>query len=121
MVGRLIKQEDVRVLEQQLGQGDTTPLAARQHVHLGLPRRAPQRLRGSTDDPVQFPQVLRFDLVLHSPQLGERSLHRVVIQRLADLREGTSTGRVRAHTAERSRVGDCAAEGPPWRRVFQTG
>ncbi|CAA9313372.1 MAG: hypothetical protein AVDCRST_MAG07-653, partial [uncultured Frankineae bacterium] len=63
MVGRLVEQQQVGRLEQQLAQGDPAPLAAGQHADVGVRRRQAQRVHGLLDLAVELPGVGRLDLV----------------------------------------------------------
>ena len=64
MVGRLVEQQDVGLGQQQPGQRHAALLAARQLRHVGIARRAAQRVERLLDLRVEVPQVLRVDLVL---------------------------------------------------------
>ena len=64
VVGRLVEQQDVGLGQQQLGQRHAALLAARQLRHVGVARRAAQRVERLLDLRVEVPQVLRVDLVL---------------------------------------------------------
>ena len=76
MVGRLVEQEQVRLLEQQLAQGDPAPLAAGQHGDVGIGRRAPQRVHRLLQLGVEVPGVAVVELLLELAHLGEE---RVVV------------------------------------------
>ena len=67
MVGGLVQQQQIGLAQQQLGQGDAAPFAARQVVDRCLARRAAQGIHGLIDLGVEVPQVLVVDDVL---QLG---------------------------------------------------
>ena len=67
MVGRLVEQQQVGLVEQQLAQRDAAALAARQLGDVGVVGRAAQRVHRQIDLAVEVPQVLGVDLVL---QLG---------------------------------------------------
>ncbi len=64
MVGRLVEQQQIGLVEQQLAQRDAAALAARQLGDVGVVRRAAQRVHRQVDLGVEVPQVLRVDLVL---------------------------------------------------------
>ena len=81
MVGRLVEQQHVRRLEQQLAQRHTALLAARERVHAGMIVGAAQRLHRDIDLGVEIPEVLRVDLVLK----GGHLLHQLVGIVLRDL------------------------------------
>ena len=67
MVGRLVEQQQVGLVEQQPAERDAASLAAGQLGHVGVVGRAAQRVHGEIDLAVEVPQVLGVDLVL---QLG---------------------------------------------------
>ena len=77
MVGGLVEQQEVRLLEQQPAERDPAPLAAGERRHVGVVGRAAQRVHGLIDLGIEVPQSLGLDLVL---QLGHlvRGLVRVV-------------------------------------------
>ena len=64
MVRRLVEQEQVRVLEEQPGQGHPALLAARERPHVGVVRRAAQGVHRDLDVPLDVPGVGRVDPVL---------------------------------------------------------
>ena len=64
MVGRLVEQQQLRLLQQQLAQRDPAPLAAREMGDLGVVGRADQRLHRLVDLGIEIPQALGLDLVL---------------------------------------------------------
>ena len=67
MVGRLVQQQQVGLVEQQLAQRDAAALAAGQFCHVGIVGRAAQRVHRLIDLAVEIPQARGLDLVL---QLG---------------------------------------------------
>ena len=67
MVGRLVQQQQIGLVEQQFAQRDAAALAARKFGYLGVVGRAAQRVHRQIDLAVEVPQVLAVDLVL---QLG---------------------------------------------------
>jgi hypothetical protein len=69
MVGRLVQQQQFRLLQQQLAQRDAALLAARQVGDLGGVRRADQGLHGLVDLGIEIPQALGLDLVLQHRHL----------------------------------------------------
>ena len=81
VVGRLVEQQDVGVLQQQLAEGDAALLAAGEGVDGGVVGRAAQRLHGDVDLGVEVPEVLGVDLVLQRGHL----LHQRVGIVLGDL------------------------------------
>ena len=81
VVGRLVEEQDVGVLEQQLAERDAALLAAGEGVDRGVVGRAAQRLHGDVDLAVEVPEVLGVDLVLE----GGHLLHQLVGIVLGDL------------------------------------
>ena len=67
MVGRLVEQEQVGLIEQQLAERDAAALAAGELRHIGIVGRAAQRIHRQIDLGIEIPQPLGLDLVL---QLG---------------------------------------------------
>ncbi len=49
MVGRLVQQQQVGLIQQQLGERDAAPLTARELRHLGVVRRTAQRVHREID------------------------------------------------------------------------
>ena len=64
MVGRLVEQQQVGLVEQQLAQRDAAALAARQLGDVGVVGRAAQRVHRLVDLGIEIPQALGLDLVL---------------------------------------------------------
>ena len=64
MVGRLVEQQQFRLFQQQLAQGDAAALAAGELFHRPVVGRAAQRVHGLVDLAVEIPQALGLDLVL---------------------------------------------------------
>ena len=85
VVGRLVEQQHVVALEEQPREGDAPPLAARELAHQGLGRRAAQLLHGAIHDAVELPEVGRLDGVLHAGELCHGRVHRLGLERLAQL------------------------------------
>ncbi len=67
VIGRLVEQQQLRLLQKQPAERDTPPLAAGKLRHLGIVGRAAQRIHRLIDLGVEVPQSLGLDLVL---QLG---------------------------------------------------
>ena len=67
MVGRLVQQQQLGLVEQQLAQRDAAALAARKLGDVGIVGRTAQRVHRLVDLAVEIPQALGLDLVL---QLG---------------------------------------------------
>ena len=81
VVGRLVEEEDVGGLEQELAEGDAALLAAGEGVDGGVVGGAAQGLHGDVDLAVEVPEVLGVDLVLE----GGHLLHQLVGVVLGDL------------------------------------
>ena len=64
MVGRLVKEEEVGLLQQQLAECDTAALAAGQRLDRRVVGRTAQRLHRLVDLGIEVPQALGLDLVL---------------------------------------------------------
>ncbi len=64
MVGRLVEQQQLRLVEQQLAQRHAAALAARELRHVRVVRRTAQRVHRLVDLAVEIPQALGLDLVL---------------------------------------------------------
>ena len=67
MVGRLVEQQQLGLIEQQPAKRDAAAFAAGELGHVGVVRRAAQRIHRQVDLAVEVPQILGVDLVL---QLG---------------------------------------------------
>ena len=74
VVGRLVEQQDRRLLDQQAGQRDTALFTAREAFHRPVTRRATQRLHGDLELVVERPAVDRVDLVLKVGHLGAQRI-----------------------------------------------
>ena len=85
MVGGLVQQQHVRLLQQQPAQRHAAPLAAGDLGDLGVARRHAQRVHRQLDRAIEIPRVDRVDLVLQARLLLEQLLHLVVAERLAQL------------------------------------
>ena len=81
VVGRLVEEQDLGGLEQQLAERDAALLAAGEGVDGGVVGRAAQRLHRDVDLAVEVPEVLGVDLVLE----GGHLLHQLVGIVLGDL------------------------------------
>ena len=69
VVGRLVEQQDVGLRQQQARQRHAALLAARELGHVGVARRAAQRVEGLLDLRVEVPEVAGVDLVLERRHL----------------------------------------------------
>jgi hypothetical protein len=70
VVGRLVEEEQVRVLEEQAAQRDAPLLAAGQGRDVGVVGRAAQRVHRDVDVPLEVPRVGGVDPVLELRLLG---------------------------------------------------
>ena len=85
MVGRLVEEQHVRLLEQHLAERDAPFLAARKLRDVGVGRREPQRVHGDLHLAVELPEVVGVDVLLELALLLEQRVHRVVAHRLREL------------------------------------
>ena len=83
MVGGLVEEQEVGLLEQQLAEGHPPPLAAGEVCHAQVARWQVHRVHRDLDLPVEIPEIPGVDLVLHSRLLGEQFLHLFGLDRLA--------------------------------------
>ena len=86
MVGRLVEQQDVGLLEQQPGQRDAALLAAREIVDRGVAGRAAQRVHRDLELVVERPAVDRVDLLLKLAHLGHQRVEIGVLGRIGHQR-----------------------------------
>ena len=86
MVGRLVEQEQIRRLQQQPAERDTTALAAGQRRDVGVARRQPQRVHRELEARIEIPRVGRFDPILDLGLLLEDLLHLLGGHLLGELR-----------------------------------
>ena len=66
MVGRLVEQQEVGLLEQEAAERNAAPLAAGERGHVGIVRRAAERVHRLFDLALEIPQALGLDLVLEA-------------------------------------------------------
>ena len=64
MVGRLVEQKQIGLLEKQAAERDAAPFAAGELGHVGIVRRAAERVHRLFDLALEIPQALGLDLVL---------------------------------------------------------
>ena len=83
VVGGLVQQQQVGLLQQQLAERDAAHLAAGQRLDLGVAGRAAQRVHRDLERAVQLPALLGVDLVLQRAHLVHQRGHLVVVDRLA--------------------------------------
>ena len=85
VVGRLVEEQHVRLLEQYAAERDTSFLAAREIGDLGVSGRQPQGVHRHLDLVVEIPEVVRVDLLLHLRLPVEQFRHCAVVHRLGEL------------------------------------
>jgi len=86
VVGRLVEEQEVGLLEQQPAERHPAPLAPRERGDVLVARREPQRVHGEVDRRVQIPQALRFDQVLGLLEVVAQLLHLHRTELLGELR-----------------------------------
>ena len=84
MVGGLVEEQEVGRPEQQPAERHAAALPARERRHVGVGRRAPQRVHRQLEARVEVPAVDRVDPVLHLRLLGQQLVHLVGRQLLAE-------------------------------------
>ena len=82
MVGRLVEQQDVRLLDQQAGQRDAALLTARQAFDRPVRRRAAQRLHRDFQLVVERPAIDRVDLFLERTHFLHQRVEICVLRRI---------------------------------------
>ena len=80
MVRRLVEEQQVGPLQEQAAEGDTAALAAGKGAHVGVGRRAAQRVHGDLHLVVQLPGIHRLDAILHPTLLLQELLHLIGFQ-----------------------------------------
>jgi hypothetical protein len=83
VVGRLVEQQQVRLAQQQPAQCHPAALAARERRHLGVGRRAAERVHRDLERRLEVPAVYRVDLLLHPRELVSavlRVVHRQLVE-----------------------------------------
>ena len=83
VVGRLVEQQDVGPLEQDLAERDAPPLAAGEGADLGVAGRQAHGVHGDLDPPVEVPALGGLDGVLDLRLLLEQLVHLVGVGPLA--------------------------------------
>ena len=86
VVRGLVEQQQVGRLQQQPAERHAAALAARERADLGLAGRHAQRVHGRRQRALEVPAVDRVDALLHLAHLGQRALHLVGVERLAEPR-----------------------------------
>ena len=112
MVGRLVEQQKLRLLEQQAAEGDAAALAAGEFADRGVVGRTAERLHRLIDLRIEIPKALGLDLVL---QLGHfigglvGIIHREIVVAVEDrfLRRRRPASHCRARRGFSSSSGSC--------------
>ncbi len=86
MVGGLVEQQQIGLLEQQPAQRHAAALAAREVAHLGVAGRQAQRVHRLLERAIELPRAGRVDAILELRLLFEQRRHLVVLERLGELR-----------------------------------
>ncbi len=85
MVGGLVEQEHVGLLQEKPAQRDAAALTAGNLGDVGITGRTAQRVHGDFKRAVQLPRIGVIDLVLELSLLFEERVHLVVAHRLGEL------------------------------------
>ena len=75
VVGRLVQQQDIRLLQQQAAQGHTAALTSREVLHRLVFGRTAQRIHGAFQFAVQIPCVRSVNDVLQLSLTGKECIH----------------------------------------------
>jgi len=75
MVGRLVQQQNVRLLNHQPAQGHPALFASGKHAHFLIGGRATQRIHGDFQFAFEFPAIRRLDLLLQLRLLVDELFH----------------------------------------------
>jgi hypothetical protein len=86
VIGRLVEQQQVRLLEQESAERDTAHLATRERRDVRVRRRHPERVHGNLHRAVEIPRIGCLDGVLDTRLFLQHLLHRVGVERLAEAR-----------------------------------
>ena len=84
VVGGLVEQQHVGLLEQQPAERHAAALAAGELGHVGVAGRQPQRVHRDVDLVVQLPEAERVDPLLQVALLLQQPVHLVVVHRLGE-------------------------------------
>ena len=85
VVGGLVEQQHVGLLQQQAAQGHPTALTAREVLHRFVGIGTPQGVHRAFQHAVQLPAITLVDLLVQLALTLDQLRHRVVIHRLAEL------------------------------------
>ena len=117
MVGRLVEQQQLRLLQEQTAKRDAAPLAARELAHVRVVGRAAERVHRLLDLAVEIPKALGLDLVLEPRHLVGGLVgivHRQLVVAVEDrLLVLDAEHRVAAHVEVRVEVGLLRQEADP--------
>ena len=80
VVGRLIQQQQVRLLKQQFTKSDPSFFTTRKRCYIGIPIRQIHYVKRNFDFAIQFPGVGRVNLVLNLGHAIIYFLHRIRIE-----------------------------------------
>ena len=86
VVGRLVQEQHVGLVEQQPAQGDAAPFAAGYGGDRHLAWRTAQRIHGDGDPAIDIPGIRRIDALLEIALFGEQRRHLLVVKRLGEAR-----------------------------------
>ena len=85
VVGGLVQQQHVGLLQQQTAQCYATALASRQRLDVLVGRRAAQCVHGAFEHAVDLPAVYLIDLLVQLALTLDHACHGIVVHRLAQL------------------------------------
>ena len=98
MIGRLVEEQHVGLLEQQPAQSDAPALAAGNVGDAGLARRTTQGVHGDLDPAIDVPCVRGIDTLLERRLHLDQRRHLGIVQRLGEARaQGLELGHHRPH------------------------
>ena len=101
VVGRLVEQQQFGLFQQQLAQRHTAALTTGKGGHIGIRRRAAQRIEGDLDGAVQFPAIAGINALLQLGLLGEEGVHLLLAHLIHEgFADGVEAGEVGLHLAE---------------------
>ena len=78
VIGRLVEQENVGLLQEQPAQRHSAAFAAGQNLHRRIRRRTPQRIHRHLEPRIEIPGILMVELLLHLALPLEQRVHLVV-------------------------------------------
>ena len=84
MVGRLVEEQQVGLLQEQAAERHAAALAARERRHRRLGGRAAQRVHRELEPRIEIPRVQRIDAILHLALLLQDLVHLLGRQLLAE-------------------------------------